>query len=97
MNDSDNGLSELVAEQVRKNANERLQDAVFILQCAIYEIECYRLRLEKAASDQERAQLLNWALNFLVCNTMPNLRIDLLANTQAELCALPQAQPSICD
>jgi hypothetical protein len=40
------------------------------------------------ATDTERARLMSWAVNYLVCISVPNLRIDLLADSQSELIAL---------
>jgi hypothetical protein len=31
---------------------------------------------------------MNWALNALACNITPNLRLDLIANAQAELASV---------
>jgi hypothetical protein len=51
----------------------------------MYEMECYQDKLAEATTDGERSQVLNWAINHLICNIQPNLRIDLLAASQAEL------------
>jgi hypothetical protein len=54
----------------------------------MYEMECYQDKLRVATNDCERSQVLNWAINHLICNIQPNLRIDLLATSQAELAVL---------
>ena len=76
------------AKSARTTASERLQMAINHLQRSMYEMECYQDKLAEAASDRERALVLNWAINHLVCNIQPNLRIDLLATSQAELAVL---------
>ena len=76
------------AKSIRTTASERLQAAINHLQRSMYDMECYQEKLAEAASDRERALVLNWAINHLVCNIQPNLRIDLLATSQAELAVL---------
>lgn len=73
------------ANYIREKATERLQDAINFLQRSVYDLELYAEKLEGAEDDRQRAQVMNWAINHLVCNILPNLRIDLLANSQAEL------------
>lgn len=79
---------EYEANYIRRTAQERLQHSINILQGTMYEMELYLERLEQAQTDAERADLLNWAINHLVSNIMPNVRIDLLAHSQAELIGL---------
>ena len=69
-------------------AKERLQDAVNTLQRSMYELEVYIERFDQAETERERSQVVNWAVNYLVCSITPNLRIDLLADSQAQLAAL---------
>jgi DNA-binding transcriptional regulator YbjK len=69
-------------------AKERLQDAVNTLQRSMYELEVYIERFDQADTERERSQVVNWAVNYLVCSITPNLRIDLLADSQAQLAAL---------
>ena len=76
------------AKYARQTASERLQAAINHLQSAMYAMECYQEKLVVATSDQRRAEVLNWAINHLICNIQPNLRIDLLAISQAELAVL---------
>lgn len=79
---------ELEAKYARNQAVERLQSAMNTLQRNTYCIETYLEKLEAATDDAERARVLNGAINHLVCNIQPNLRIDLLAQSQAELTKL---------
>ena len=69
-------------------AKQRLQDAVNTLQRSMRELEVYIERFEQADTERERSQIVNWAVNHLVCNITPNLRIDLLADSQAQLAGL---------
>ena len=41
-----------------------------------------------ASTDYERGKVVNYAINHLYCNIQPNLRIDLLADSQAVLAKL---------
>lgn len=75
-----------------KQVAERLQAAVNTLQRCMYEVDRYCERFSEAATDRERAQVVNWAINYLVCSITPNLRIDLLADSQAQLAALAQLE-----
>ena len=81
-------LAAFEAKHAREKAVQQMQEAINHLQRTHYELERYMERMEEAATDRERAQLLNWYINHLVCNIMPNLRIDLLAASQAELAVM---------
>lgn len=81
-------IQEIQADQVRQKDHERLQAAINCLQCNMYELECYLEKLDTATNDTQRAQHMNSAINHLVSNIQPNLRIDLLAQSQAELAKL---------
>ena len=81
-------LRALEAKSARATASERLQAAINHLQRSMYDMERYQEKLAEAASDRERALVLNWAINHLICNIQPNLRIDLLATSQAELAVM---------
>ncbi len=81
--DSDYQIIE--ANYIREKPTERLEDAINFLQRSAYDLELYAEKLEGAEDDRQRAQVMNWAINHLVCNILPNLRIELLANSQAEL------------
>ncbi len=71
-----------------ESARERLQDSINTLQRAMYELERYAEKFDEAESNVDRAKVLNHSINHLVCNIQPNLRIDLLAHSQAELAKL---------
>ena len=81
-------LKELQAQQVREQAKQRLQSAINSLQRAMYDLEVYADKYDSAGTDHDRAKVINYAINHLYCNIQPNLRIDLLADSQAELAKL---------
>ncbi len=87
-NDTQAELLSIEANYTRELAQERLQNAINTLQRCMYDMESYLERLETAGSYAERAWVMNGAIKHLVCNIQPNLRIDLLANSQAELATL---------
>ena len=51
-------------------------------------LEVYADKYDNASTDYDRAKVINYAINHLYCNIQPNLRIDLLADSQAELAKL---------
>lgn len=78
----------LKAEHTRQQANQRLQSAINCLQRKMYSMECLLEKLDTAKDDAERARVFNSAINHLVTGIQPNLRIDLLADSQSELAKL---------
>jgi acetyl-CoA carboxylase carboxyltransferase component len=78
----------LKANYERTQARKRLQSAISTLQRSMYDMECILEKLDDATDDSERSKHLNAAINHLVCNIQPNLRIELLANSQAELAVM---------
>ena len=85
-------IAAMLAAQARDKAEQRLRDAVNVLQRSIDEINRFQERLQDCKTGIERSQVINWVVNYLVCNITPNLRIDLLADSQAELRALKGEQ-----
>jgi len=81
-------IQELQEQQVREIAKKRLQSAINSLQRAMYDLEVYADKYDNASTDYDRAKVINYAINHLYCNIQPNLRIDLLADSQAELAKL---------
>ena len=81
-------IQALHEQQVREQAKQRLQSAINSLQRAMYDLEVYADKYDNAGTDYERAKVVNYAINNLYCNIQPNLRIDLLADSQAELAKL---------
>ncbi len=78
----------LKAEHTRQQANQRLQAAINCLQRNMYSMECLLEKLDTAKDDAERARVMNSVINHLVTGIQPNLRIDLLADSQSELAKL---------
>ncbi len=78
-------LAAYEAKHAREQAVQQMQEAINHLQRIHYEMDRYLERMKEALTDREQAQILNWSINHLVCNIMPNLRIDLLANSQSAL------------
>lgn len=68
-----------------EQAKERMQDAVNTIQRSMYELELYIEHLEKADNDRERSNVLNRFLTYLASGITPNIRFDLLADSQAQL------------
>ena len=58
------------------------------LERSLRELDHYIERLETAETPHDKSQVMNWALNALACNITPNLRLDLIANAQAELASV---------
>jgi hypothetical protein len=83
-----NGRTELQvfnAKYERENARERMQDAINTLNRAKEDLQRCMANFDDAENDRERARQVNYAINYLVTNIQPNIRIDLLAHSQAEL------------
>jgi len=78
-------LQVLNANYERENARERIQDAIYTLKRAKDDLERCLANFDDAENDRERSRQLNFAIHYLVTNIQPNIRIDLLANSQAEL------------
>lgn len=78
----------LKAKHTRQQANQLLQSAINCLQRNMYSMECLLEKLDTAKDDAERARVMNSAINHLVTGIQPNLRIDLLADSQSELAKL---------
>ena len=79
---------EFVAEMTRQNARESLANARNTRERALREMDGYLAKFDDAATDRDRARVINWSINHLVANIHPNLRIDLLADSQSELAKL---------
>ena len=76
-------VADMIDQLKQQNAREALVYAKSILERATREIDTYIDYLDKADSNSKRAQIMNWALHYLTCNILPNVRLDLIANAQA--------------
>ena len=73
------------AEQAERNAKEALEQAKATLERTLRELDRYIEQLDSAQTTKDKAKVMSWAINALASNILPNLRLDLLANAQAEL------------
>lgn len=83
MNTKPQSVADMIDQLNQQKGREALLYARNILERAIREIDTYIDYLDKADSNSKRAQIMNWALHYLVCNILPNVRLDLIANAQA--------------
>jgi len=87
-------IAELEAQYNDKNALEALGTARHTLESAIRELDRYAGRLNEATTSHDKADIMNWALNHLACSITPNLRLDLIANAQAQYTRAAQIERS---
>ena len=74
---------------VRKLAEDRASEAIEAarktLERALQEVETYQVKLAEAQTPEQKADVVNWTINYLSSGIYPNLRIDQLASAQADL------------
>lgn len=76
---------EIKAQYAEEAALKALLHAKTTLEANMRELDRYIEKFKEASTAKDKAAVLNWSLNHLVCNITPNLRLDLMANAQAEL------------
>ena len=76
---------EIKAQYAEEEALKALLHAQTTLEANMRELDRYIEKFKEASTPKDKAAVLNWSLNHLVCNITPNLRLDLIANAQAEL------------
>jgi hypothetical protein len=81
-------LDTLMRQMAEQKAKEALLTARSTLDRSLRELDHYIERLDTADTPHDKSQVMNWALNALACNITPNLRLDLIANAQAELASV---------
>jgi len=81
-------LDTLKRQMAEQKAKDALLTARSTLERSLRELDQYIERLDAADTPRDKSQVMNWALNALVCNITPNLRLDLIANAQAELASV---------
>jgi hypothetical protein len=81
-------LDTLMRQMAEQKAKDALLTARSTLERSLRELDHYIERLDTAETSQDKSQVMNWALNALACNITPNLRLDLIANAQAELASV---------
>jgi hypothetical protein len=78
----------LTHQMAEQKARDALLTARSTLERSLRELDQYIERLDAAETLQEKSQVMNRALNAQACNITPNLRLDLIANAQAELASV---------
>lgn len=68
-----------------ENADNHLNVVRLTLMRALEEVGKYQRSFTDEADLSRKADVLNWTINYLVTGILPNLRIDLLATSQASL------------
>jgi hypothetical protein len=81
-------LDTLMRQMAEQKAKDALLTARSTLERSLRELDHYIERLDAAETPQDKSQVMNWTLNALACNITPNLRLDLMANAQAELASV---------
>ena len=81
-------LDTLMRQMTEQKAKDALLTARSTLERSLRELDHYIERLDTAETPHDKSQVMNWALNALACNITPNLRLDLIANAQAELASV---------
>ena len=76
------------AQIAEQNAADALANACGTLIRALQELDSYIEKFDVADSPARKAEALNWALNYLATGIAPNLRLDLIANAQAQFTRL---------
>ena len=81
-------LDTLMRQMTEQKAKDALLTARSTLERSQRELDHYIERLDTAETPHDKSQVMNWALNALACNITPNLRLDLIANAQADLASV---------
>jgi hypothetical protein len=68
-----------------ENADNHLNVVRLSLMRALEEVGKYQRSFTDEADLSRKADVLNWTINYLITGILPNLRIDLLATSQASL------------
>ena len=87
MNTEINGV-DLETHLALRNGAEALQCMREAIERAAQEIARYEAHFQNADGLDQKAKVLNWAINHVCTSIMGNARIDLAAGAQAELHAL---------
>jgi hypothetical protein len=81
-------LDTLMRQMAEQKAKDVLLTARSTLERSLRELDHYIERLDTVDTPHDKSEVMNWALNALACNITPNLRLDLIANAQAELASV---------
>lgn len=74
-----------VQKLAEDRATEALEAARKTLERALQEVATYQVKLAEAQTPEQKADVVNWTINYLATGIYPNLRIDQLASAQADL------------
>ncbi len=86
MNSSNQSINHLIeGHYTRECGQQRIEDVIAQLDRIKLEVQRYAGRYTEAQDDAERAKVLNWTIHHITTNLMSNIRIDLLADSQAQL------------
>jgi len=77
-------IQNLLQERQDENAKQALLIAKGTLERSLRELNHHLDWLEATASPRDKARVMNSALHELTCNILPNLRLDLIADAQAD-------------
>ena len=73
------------ARQADSDARDALTNARATMQRALSELENYIDRYDNAEQLKEKADIINWTLNHLATYVPNNVRLDVIASSQARL------------
>ena len=66
---------EIKAQYAEEEALKALLHAQTTLEANMRELDRYIEKFKEASTPKDKAAVLNWSLNHLVCNITPNLRL----------------------
>ena len=92
MNSSTKTAKEHQAAYAVTSAKESLATAREALERALRELDAYEARFDESQSLETKSNVMLWAMNALVCNITPNLRLDRIAAAHTELAQAAAAQ-----
>ena len=71
------------AQRLAENrASEAIEAARKTLERALQEVETYQVKLAEAQTPEQKADVVNWTINYLSSGIHPNLRLDLSSSLQ---------------
>jgi multidrug resistance efflux pump len=75
-------------DAAQRNAREAIAQARSALERSLRQIDNYTKQFESKTDVANQAKIMNWLLNELACNILPNLGMSDIANAQQELARL---------
>jgi hypothetical protein len=77
-------IQSLLQQRQDDNAKQVLLNARATLERTQRDLDHQIARLDDATSDHDKARIMRSVLHDLTCNILPNLRLDLIADAQAD-------------